>query len=155
MRKELVEKFISKNEKFFPENALHEFKEPLEELPDRFYDTLTMLKFKNPNTILIVSIFLSGIDRIILKDYVGGFLKIVTCGGFGIWTICDWFKIKDLTRAYNLAVLLNCFSPEQTESKVNSKQTLEFIKAHKGEITGLVKTVAKSAKDVQSTFYLN
>lgn len=155
MRKDLVEEFITKNKKFFPENALSELKKPLEQLPDKFYDNLNMLKFKNPNTILMVSIFLSGIDRIILKDYLGGILKIVTCGGFGIWTIYDWFKIKSLTRTYNLTVFLNCFSPDQAENKMNSKQAMEFVKEHKGELAGLAKTVAKSAKDIHSTFDLN
>jgi len=34
-----------------------------------------------------------GADRLYLGDTVAGVLKMVTCGGFGVWAFADWFVI--------------------------------------------------------------
>jgi hypothetical protein len=36
-----------------------------------------------------------------LGDTTNGVIKLLTCGGCGIWTIIDWFKIGDMTKQYN------------------------------------------------------
>lgn len=49
------------------------------------------------------------IDRFMLGDTGMGVLKLLTCGGFGIWTIVDWFSIMAMTREKNLETFLNSF----------------------------------------------
>ena len=33
--------------------------------------------------------------------------KLLTCGGFGVWTIVDWFLIQDATRDKNMQKILH------------------------------------------------
>jgi hypothetical protein len=37
-----------------------------------------------------------------LGDTGLGIGKLLTCGGFGIWAIVDWFQIQKVTREKNL-----------------------------------------------------
>lgn len=45
--------------------------------------------------VFCLSIFfgIMGADRIYLKDFKGGFFKLVTLGGFGIWAFLDLFRL--------------------------------------------------------------
>lgn len=51
----------------------------------------------------MLSIFLGylGIDRFYLGNTGMGIGKLLTCGGCGIWTIIDWFKIQNDCRKQN------------------------------------------------------
>jgi TM2 domain-containing membrane protein YozV len=42
-----------------------------------------------------------GIDRFMLGDTGLGIAKLLTCGGFGIWTIVDLFTVMGRSRDYN------------------------------------------------------
>ena len=42
-----------------------------------------------------------GIDRFYLGDITLGVLKLITFGGFGIWTFLDWFFIMGCTDRKN------------------------------------------------------
>jgi hypothetical protein len=42
-----------------------------------------------------------------LGDTGMGVLKLLTCGGFMIWTIVDWFSIMSTTREKNMATFQN------------------------------------------------
>ncbi|MFN4945357.1 MAG: TM2 domain-containing protein [Chryseotalea sp.] len=46
-----------------------------------------------------------GIDRFMIGDTGLGIGKLLTCGGFGIWTIIDWFLIQGATREKNMQKL--------------------------------------------------
>jgi TM2 domain-containing membrane protein YozV len=56
---------------------------------------------------LIVSLLAGtlGIDRFLIGDTGLGIGKLLTCGGFGIWAIIDWFMIMDATRDKNMVKL--------------------------------------------------
>ena len=62
---------------------------------------------KNSTTVLLLSIFTGylGIDRIYVGDVGLGVLKMLTCGGIGIWWLIDLFLITDVTKRKNLEML--------------------------------------------------
>lgn len=63
---------------------------------------------KNSTTVLLLSIFIGylGIDRIYVEDVGLGVLKMLTCGGIGIWWLIDLFLITDVTKRKNLEMLV-------------------------------------------------
>ena len=69
---------------------------------DKFVQ-VSSVSYKNPTTVLILSIFLGslGVDRFMIGDTGLGIAKLLTCGGAGIWTIIDWFIIKGKTNESN------------------------------------------------------
>ena len=69
---------------------------------------LVCLQFKDPITVLIISLFggVLGIDRFYLGHPVLGVIKLLTCGGFYIWAIIDLFLVMDSARQENLQKLM-------------------------------------------------
>ncbi len=67
------------------------------------FDLQFATRRKDPRTALAVSIIGGslGIDRFFIGDIGLGIAKLLTLGGFFIWTIIDWFLIMDATRANN------------------------------------------------------
>ena len=98
-----VDMFIMANGKFFESHQIPQIRERLIALDDTKWVMIQSLQFKEPQTALIISIFLGhyGIDRFYIGDTGLGVGKLLTCGGFGIWTIIDWFQIQSATRNKN------------------------------------------------------
>lgn len=42
-----------------------------------------------------------GVDRFYIGSTGVGVAKLLTCGGFGVWTIIDWFLISGATKEQN------------------------------------------------------
>jgi TM2 domain-containing membrane protein YozV len=65
---------------------------------------LSTAQFKDPSMTLIISILAGslGIDRFMIGDTGLGVGKLLTCGGFGIWAVIDWFQIQKATREKNM-----------------------------------------------------
>jgi TM2 domain-containing membrane protein YozV len=59
---------------------------------------------KDPAVSLALSLTLGtfGVDRFYVGNIVLGILKLITFGGFFIWTMIDWFLIMDSTRGANV-----------------------------------------------------
>lgn len=99
--------FIMANGKFFESHEVPLIRDRLIALDDSKWATIQTLQFKDPTTSLIVSILGGslGIDRFIIGDVGLGIGKLITCGGFYIWTVVDWFMIMGATREKNMKKL--------------------------------------------------
>lgn len=104
MEQSKIDMFYASNKDCFNLQQWQMIKEKIANLPDDKASMLLSNSFKNPTTMLIISIFLGsyGVDRFILGDTGLGIAKLLTCGGCGIWTIIDWFGIKEKTYNYNM-----------------------------------------------------
>lgn len=102
-----VDMFIMSNGKYFEGHHVMQIRDKLLSLDDSKWGVIQTQQFKDPTTSLIVSILAGslGIDRFMIGDTGLGIGKLITCGGFGIWTIIDWFLIMGATREKNLEKL--------------------------------------------------
>lgn len=109
MEQQKVDMFIMTNGKFFPEDKVMFIRERLLSLDESKATLLMSMQFKDPMTALIISLFLGcyGVDRFYVGDTGVGIAKLITCGGFGIWAIIDWFLIMGSTREKNYNRLLS------------------------------------------------
>ena len=102
MDQQKVDMFIMTNQKFFPAEKIMYLKDKLRTMDEEKFSLISTIDFKDPTTILLVSIFLGslGIDGFMIGDTGMGILKLLTLGVCGILTIVDWFsiskKVKDL-----------------------------------------------------------
>lgn len=103
-----VNLFLATNGKKFTTYQLNQIIAELPNLTDAQFQALLSQDFKDPTMMLIISLLggLLGIDRFILNDTGMGVLKLLTCGGFYIWMIIDWFLIQDRTKEYNYNLLV-------------------------------------------------
>ena len=104
MEAQKVDMFMMSNGKFFESHNTNVIRERLIALDESKWSMLSTTQFKDPTTTLIVSILAGGlgIDRFMIGDTGMGIGKLLTCGGFGIWTIIDWFMIQKATREKNM-----------------------------------------------------
>jgi TM2 domain-containing membrane protein YozV len=98
-----IDMFIASMGSKFPSEKLMIMRTQLEKVDDNKLIVIQSIEYKDPTTLLIVSILIGalGIDRFMLGQTGMGIGKLLTCGGFGIWTIIDWFTIKNSTKEIN------------------------------------------------------
>ena len=104
MESQKVDMFVMSNAKYFEGHQIPQIRKRLLELDDDAWLNLQSIQFKDPTTSLIVSLLAGGlgIDRFLIGDTGLGVGKLITCGGFGVWAIVDWFIIMGATRQKNL-----------------------------------------------------
>ena len=102
-----VDMFVMSNAKFFESQDISIVRERLLKVDDSKWPIISTIQFKDPTTILIVSLLAGtlGIDRFMIGDTGMGVGKLLTCGGFGIWAIIDLFMIQKATREKNIEKL--------------------------------------------------
>lgn len=107
MNKNKIDFFLTQFGNKFPPEKLLFIQEQLAKIDDSKYSLICSIDYKEPSTLLIVSILVGGlgVDRFLLEDVPLGILKLLTCGGVGIWTIIDWFTVTQRTREYNFKKL--------------------------------------------------
>ena len=99
--------FLMTNGKFFESHKINVIRDRLLKLDESKLALLSSVQFKDPTTVLIVSLLAGGfgIDRFMIGDTGLGIGKLLTCGGGGIWSIVDLFLIQKATRQKNLEKL--------------------------------------------------
>jgi hypothetical protein len=104
MTTDKVDLFIMTKGKYFQDYQLPHVRERLLRVPDENWVILQNIQFTDPTLLLVVSILVGalGIDRFMVGDIALGFVKLVTCGGFGIWWLVDFFLIMGATRNKNM-----------------------------------------------------
>jgi len=104
MEQQKVDMFLMAYAKYFEGHQLTGIRDRLLAVEDSKLIMIQGANLKDPTTILIVSIVGGhfGIDRFMLGEVGMGVAKLLTCGGFGIWTIVDWFIIMGRTREINM-----------------------------------------------------
>ena len=108
MESSKIDLFISTMNEKFPSSSMMAIRSQLEKMDDSKFALLQSLNYKNPTTVLILSIFLGylGVDRFMLGQTGLGVLKLLTCGGLGVWAIVDWFIISGKTKEINYQLLM-------------------------------------------------
>jgi TM2 domain-containing membrane protein YozV len=103
-----VDMYLMTNAKFFEGNKIPLIRERLLALDESRFAHLHSVNLKDPTTILIISIVAGvlGIDRFMIGDTGLGIAKLLTCGGFYVWGIVDWFLIQARTKEVNFERLL-------------------------------------------------
>jgi TM2 domain-containing membrane protein YozV len=88
---------------YFPEARIPFMLKQLQTVEDELFEALKGIRYTNPTTVLIISFFLGslGVDRFMVKDIGLGLLKLLTCGGFGLWWIIDFFLIQERVKENN------------------------------------------------------
>ena len=94
-----------------PSEYIYLIRQKLESMEDGRETVLWAAGLKSPMVALVLSLLLGvyGIDRFYIGDTTIGILKLITCGGFGVWTIIDWFLIMDATKQKNAEKLMQMF----------------------------------------------
>lgn len=103
MEQQKIDMFIMTNQKYFPTEKIMFLKEKLRTIDEEKFSLVSAIDFKEPTTLLLVSLFLGtlGIDRFMVGDTGLGILKLLTGGCCGILTIIDWFTITKKAKEVN------------------------------------------------------
>lgn len=112
MEKQYVDLFLAVQGSKFPEERIYELREMLYRTDENKFRIIQALQYKDPTTLLIISIFLGtyGVDRFMLGETGLGVLKLFTCGGLGIWYLIDLFLVNRMTKEKNFSMLVSAIN---------------------------------------------
>ena len=103
MTQDKIDMYVMTNQKYLPAEKIVFIKQKLMEADESKFQLASAVEFKDPTTILLVSIFLGslGIDRFMLGETGMGVVKLLTLGCCGILTIIDWFSVQKKSKELN------------------------------------------------------
>lgn len=103
-----IDSFIINNTENFPSESIGFIRERLLSLPEDKWPLIVCTEIKRPIVTLIISFLVGefGIDRFYLGQIGLGILKLITCGGFGIWWLIDLFLVMGETKEQNARRLM-------------------------------------------------
>lgn len=101
---EMANNYLAYNAKYYESSAIPYMRQELLKMTLPQFQALQMSDRKDPIILLVISIVVGylGVDRLLLGQVGLGIVKLITCGGLGIWTIIDWVLIMGETRKVNL-----------------------------------------------------
>lgn len=107
MDQQKVDLFIATNSKYFEGHLIPHINDMLLKADDSKFLSANTHGFKDPTIMQLVSLMSGslGVDRFVIGDVGLGVAKLLTCGGFFIWTVVDWFMIQGRTREVNFEKL--------------------------------------------------
>ncbi len=103
MDSQKIDMFVMTNQKYLPAEKIVFLKQKLAEADESKFALASSVEFKDPTTILLISLFLGtfGVDRFMLGDTGMGILKLLTAGVCGVLTIIDWFSVQKKAKELN------------------------------------------------------
>lgn len=103
-----VNTYLAAHASEFPVMSYQLVQTRLLEMDQTRYNFLLGAYMKSPVLAFVFSFFLGwfGVDRFYIGDILAGVLKLITCGGLGLWWLIDLFLIIPATRNKNLQTLL-------------------------------------------------
>ena len=103
-----IDMFFVANGKKLPSEKAFLIREKMEKTDDSRYATISSIEFKDPTTMLLVSIFLGelGVDRFMMGETGMGILKLLTAGLCGILWLIDLIGISKKVKDYNYNELM-------------------------------------------------
>lgn len=110
MEQQLVEQLIAIYCNKLPLEAIHVIKDKLLTM-DYNAASIILAQAKDPTISILLSVLVGslGIDRIYIGDTGLGIIKLLTCGGCGIWWLIDLFLIINATKQKNLQLLMGIY----------------------------------------------
>ncbi|MBQ2441122.1 MAG: TM2 domain-containing protein [Paludibacteraceae bacterium] len=111
MEKEKIDQFLMINGKNFPEIMQQQIRNKLASLDESKASMVLGTEWKSPTIGFLLAFFLGslGVDRFWLGQTGLGILKLVTCGGAGLWSLIDLFTVFGRTKNFNLQKLMMNF----------------------------------------------
>lgn len=109
MNKSKVDQFLINNQECFAQEDWAMLRMRLEAADESKWPMLSTLRIKDPQTVLMLSIFGGpiGVDRFYLDQPALGWIKTLTCGGLLIWALVDVFFVKHNAYKYNKKQVLD------------------------------------------------
>lgn len=104
MNAQQVDQYLIQYGRYFENHHVPRIREQLLNVDESKWANVLAADLKDPLIMMMLSLTggTLGIDRFVNGETGLGVGKLLTCGGFGIWVIVDWFMIMGAVRERNV-----------------------------------------------------